>query len=145
MKIGVTGHRPERLKNKKDVECWLMEQIKNFQGCNDDVDLITGMAEGVDQMAALAARKCGAGIICYFPYKRKLRLMEEYLAESAKEIRYITDKYRDGCFFERDRRIVDDSDVLLVVWDGRKIGGTWYTYKYALEQGKDVLVFPWKN
>ena len=32
--------------------------------------------------------------------------------------------------------MVDDCDILLVVWDGIEVGGSYLTYKYAKEKGK---------
>ena len=39
--------------------------------------------------------------------------------------------------------MVDDCDLLLVVWDGKPWGGTYLTYKYAVEEDKDILIYPW--
>ena len=144
IKVAITGHRPERLKGQeKDIECWLVEQIKNLLACYDRVILIDGMAQGVDQMAAFAAIKSGAQISCYFPYRKKLHQVQEYLVENAAEVRYICDEYQNGCYIKRDRRMVDDCDLLLVVWDRKPWGGTYLTYQYALENNKDVLIYPW--
>lgn len=146
MKIGVTGHRSERLKGKQEsIEYWLKGQFKNLRSCYDDIELITGMAQGVDQIAAFAALDTGVDVRCYFPYKHKLSQVEEFIAEHAIEVRYECKKYQKACYFKRDRRIVDDCDLLIVVWDGIKNGGTYYTYQYALEKGRNVLIYPWKN
>ena len=55
--------------------------------------LIDGMAQGVDQIAAVTALKNGASVSCYFPYRHKLSDMEKYIIEQAVEVRYICDKY----------------------------------------------------
>lgn len=101
------------------------------------------MAQGVDQMAALVAINNGVQVSCYFPYKKKLYGIQEYIAENAAEVRYVCEKFQNGCYIKRDRRMVDDCDLLLVVWDGKPWGGTYLTYQYALEEGKDVLIYPW--
>ena len=103
------------------------------------------MAQGVDQIAAFNALKNGVDIKCYFGYKHKLHNVEEFLADSAIEVRYECPKFQDDCFFKRDRRIVDDCDLLIVVWDGIEIGGTFFTWKYAVKQGKKILMFPWNK
>ena len=38
--------------------------------------------------------------------------------------------------------MVDDCDVLLAVWDGKPWGGAYYTCRYALEKGRNVLFYP---
>ena len=103
------------------------------------------MAQGVDQIAALLTLKNGGNVECYFPYKHKLSEVEEYIVEKAAGVRYECEKFQKECFFKRDRRIVDDCDILIVVWDGIKTGGTYYTWKYAVDQGKDILIFPWRT
>ena len=106
-------------------------------------DFLCGMTRGVDQLGALAAIAEKVNLHCYFPYKHKLSDTEQYIVDKAAEVLYLEDKYSDGCFFRRDRRLVDDCDLLLVVWDGVKSGGTWYTFQYAIETRKDFLCFPW--
>ena len=138
MLVGITGHRPERLgANWVIVDKWLQEKMKEYAGGS----LITGMARGVDQIAAIDAINAGVGVRCYYPFPRKLSDLDEYIENHAEVIRYEGDKYTPNVYFSRDRRIVDDCDVLLVVWDGIKNGGTYYTYKYALEKGKEVELF----
>ena len=39
---------------------------------------------------------------------------------------------------KRNRYMVDNSDLVLAVWNGEKRGGTWYTIDYALKKGKPV-------
>ena len=144
IKVAVTGHRPERIKgHQKDIKYLLEEQIKNLLGCYDNVLLIDGMAQGVDQIAALVAINNGVQVSCYFPYKKKLYGGQEYyIVENAAEVRYVCKKYQSGCYIKRDRRMVDDCDLLLVVWDGKPWGGTYLTYQYALEEGKNILIYP---
>lgn len=146
MIVGITGHRPERIRNReKEIEIWLNGQIKNLKGCYGDIILLDGMAQGVDQIAALVAIKNGVDVKCYFPYKHKLSETEKYIADNAAEIRYEGEKYQKGCYFKRDRRIVDDCDLLIVVWDGIENGGAYYTWKYAVEKKKNILMFPWED
>ena len=94
-------------------------------------------------MAALAAIKCDVPVLCYFPYRHSLSDAEQYIVDKAAGVQFLEDEYSGGCFTRRDRRMVDDCDVLLVVWDGIKNGGTYYTYRYALEKGVPVICFPW--
>ena len=102
------------------------------------------MADGVDRIAGLAALSHGVQVYCCYPYKKKIRTpWEEYITDNAINIRYANVHFEKDCFFKRDRFIVDQCDLLLVVWDGEKIGGSWYTYNYAKKQGKNVLLFPW--
>lgn len=142
MLVGITGHRPERLgTNWPIVERWIAGKLGEYQKSGEKVSLITGMARGTDQIAATTAIDMGVGIRCYYPFPHKMSNLEDYVMTHAEVIRYEANEYRPNVYFTRDRRIVDDCDVLLVVWDGIKSGGTYYTYKYALEKGKKVEVF----
>ena len=141
MLVGITGHRPERLGNNWPVvERWIAGKLEEYKARGERVSLITGMARGVDQIAATTAINVGVGVRCYYPFPHKFSDLEDYVLVNAEVTRFEQDKYSSNVYFKRDRRIVDDCDVLLVVWDGVKKGGTYYTYKYALEKGKKVEV-----
>ena len=146
-KIAVTGHRPKRiLKNEGRIKNWIREILEQEKEKNGGwVSLISGMAEGTDQIAALAAISAGVDLVCYYPYKKELGPIDEYFVSKAAEVRYVTKQYSAQCFLDRNRRMVDDCDLLLVVWDGKENGGTYYTYVYALEKGVPVILFPWNE
>ena len=50
----------------------------------------------------------------------------------------LNESYRAGCMHERDRYMVDNSDVL-VCFLRRNKGGTFYTVNYAKKTGKPVI------
>lgn len=47
-----------------------------------------------------------------------------------------------AAFFVRDRLIVDQSDLMVALYDGRETGGTFHTFKYARKQHKVVILLP---
>ena len=142
MLVGITGHRPERLgTNWPVVERWIAGKLEEYKASGEPVSLISGMARGVDQIAATTAIDAGVGVRCYYAFPRKFSNLEDYVMLNAEVTRFEQNVYTPDVYLTRDRRIVDDCDVLLVVWDGVKSGGTYYTYKYALEKGKKVEVF----
>lgn len=57
-----------------------------------------------------------------------------YILSQADSVRYISEQYTRFCMLERDRRMVDGSDVC-VAYCLRTGGGTGYTCQYALKQG----------
>ena len=144
IKIAITGHRPERIKGQeKRIKEWVREQLNEFRDL--DPMLICGMAQGVDQIAGINAVGMGIPLSCYFAYKHDLHPVEQILVDCAVEVRYVSEEYQKNVFLTRDRRMVDDCDVLLVVWDGIKSGGTYYTYQYALEKGKEIRILRLDN
>lgn len=92
IKLGVTGHRPERLKKLTTVNKitdWLDLEFQQYE----DFALISGMAQGTDQIAAFEAFLFGGRLWCYYPYKRKLHDVEDYLNTKADKIRYECEEY----------------------------------------------------
>ena len=77
------------------------------------------------------------------PYKRIMdptpeqEEREEILFDCDK-ITAVCDHYHRGAMQERNRYMVDKSDIVLAIWNGTKKGGTWNTIKYALSKGKKV-------
>lgn len=49
-----------------------------------------------------------------------------------------SEHYNRGCFFTRNRYMVDNADVVVCAFNG-KSGGTAYTVDYALKQNKIVI------
>jgi hypothetical protein len=61
-----------------------------------------------------------------------------YIAERADCCRFLFDQYFDGCMLERDRKLVEGSDVC-VAYCTRSRGGTAYTFTQALRAGLEVI------
>lgn len=146
MKIMVTGHRPERLKGReKEVEKWLDLQLYKFK---PPVIAISGMANGVDQIFAKLALRRNIPLAAALPYKKtwdSYHPIVQNILLKASEVVYARDKYSRYAYYERDCMMVDAADIVLAVWDGIEIGGTWLTIDYARKQGKEIIYFPWDN
>ena len=55
------------------------------------------------------------------------------------EVNYIAfQKYQPSCYTTRDQWMVDNCDIVLAVWDGNPVGGTFDTIEYA-----HIYLFPW--
>lgn len=141
MVVMVTGHRPERLYGQEeDVRLWLAAKIKELKPDS----CISGMAKGVDIIFAKEVIKAGLPLDCYYPY---MKPVDKYTQEqieinkAAHSIVFTDLEYSKKCFIIRDRAMVDDSDVVLVVWDGIAAGGTYFTMEYAKKKGKQVIVY----
>ncbi len=104
---------------------------------------ICGGAEGFDTLAALRVlalreRRTDARLVLYLPYERVGSDDYRRVLAAADGVEYVARAYtRDGTF-ERDRRMVDSSDVCIAFYlNGRK-GGTLYTARYANRRGVPV-------
>lgn len=62
----------------------------------------------------------------------------QYILDRATRVQYLFDTYVDGCMLERNRRLVEGSDVC-VAYCTRSRGGTAYTCTYALRQDVELI------
>lgn len=62
----------------------------------------------------------------------------QYILKRADSHRFLFDTYFDGCMLERDRRLVEGSDVC-VAYCTRSRGGTAYTCAQALRAGLELV------
>lgn len=139
MKIALTGHRPQRLKNQEAlVRSWINDYLSN----GNFTEAYSGMAMGADQIFAEECEKLNIPLVCCFPFKRtRFHPAEQSIMDKAKDIRFISDDYSKQSYWIRDKYMVDNCDVLLAVWDGIKAGGTWITLNYAEKIGKKVVYY----
>ena len=127
MKIGVTGTR----EGSNDSQ--LQAVIEFLQTVELPAELHHGDCTGVDVEVAAAAKELGFKIVCHPP-----KSTEQQGFFGGDEMR------EPKGYLERDRKIVDETEMLLVVplqneWQSK--GGTWYTHDYALKTGKPVMIF----
>jgi hypothetical protein len=125
MKIGVTGTRSGMTELQKQT---VTEFLQKHNG-----ELHHGDCIGVDVEVANIAKKLGYKVVCHPPIKDDLRAF------------FQSDEYKPPLsYFARNRKIVDDTDILLVVpyqneWQSH--GGTWYTHDYAKKKSKPLTIF----
>jgi uncharacterized phage-like protein YoqJ len=112
---------------------------------------ISGMALGVDQICAevvleLKARHPEITLECAFPCETQAVRWSESQRERYYRIAEQCDKetmlqhhYDKDCMQKRNRYMVDSSDIIIAVWNG-KPSGTGNTVRYAQEQEKTVIV-----
>lgn len=145
MRIAATGHRPARLKGEeKFIKEWINKIFTQY----DCTAAISGMAQGVDQIFARAAVENKIPLICCYPYKRNLHPIEQEIINQAQnvDIRFLHQKYiGNKVYWIRDKYMVDNCDLLIAVWDGMKVGGTWLTVNYAQKIGRPVIFYNFKK
>ena len=109
---------------------------------------ITGLARGVDMWGAMYVMsigikhpELGLKVVAVSPFKeesRRRRGMELWdynnLVAEADECIFLSEKYHAGCYYVRNRFMVDHSSMILgLIYDKRS--GTGYTINYAKKQG----------
>ena len=128
MKVGVTGTREGATEYQLRELRSLLAELKGTEFHHGD-------CKGVDEQAAQIAKELGYKIVCHPPKSNDLRAHFPY-DEAREPLTYLA----------RDRIIVDETDVLIVVplhmeWQPK--GGTWYTHDYARKQNKPLtIIYP---
>ena len=158
-KICFTGHRPKGLPwgyDETKESCVLFKNtiyaIIEKTIINGYTYFITGMALGIDMICAeivLELKKKYKNIMlecaipCINQEKRwTLPQQERYnqILSKADIIKYVNkSEYNDNCMKERNKYMVENSDVVIAVWNGYP-SGTSNTIKLAKDIGKQVII-----
>ena len=162
MNICVTGYRPSKLPARYgyDIHNKAWQELKRaFQDVSlflwgqygTDLTIYTGMALGVDQAFAEAGFelrkiypniKIMAAIPCYnhevkWPIKSR-ELYHKILEQCSAAYHITKSTFTPDCMEIRNRWMVDHSDLVIAVYDG-KSGGTRNCINYAKKQNKPII------
>lgn len=158
--VSFTGHRPDKIggyDNEKPqrtllVNNWLEEVTRRIIEKFGDVNFISGGAQGVDTMAAeiILQHKekykdknihLTMAIPCPqfgedWPEEAKNRL--QYIIKQSDKSLFVRDNYTGPIVLDlRNKWMVDNSSIIVAVWDG-SLGGTRNCFKYAQEMQKKI-------
>jgi hypothetical protein len=139
IRIGVTGHRI--LANQEKVRSGIRDVINRLNSSfhENEWEIVSALAEGADCLFVEAAiDQLSAHLIVVLPLSVSEYLHEfhdfsnksafEVLLSNAKKIVRIEQKTsREESYLEAGKYIVDHSNILVAIWDGKKaqgIGGT---------------------
>lgn len=144
MYVGVTGHRPERLEDHEEA---VKELISEALVMTRATRLFQGMAAGVDLWSAKEAWKLKIPYIAVKPWsghRPRVSDIVEYgkvlkHADSIAEVNKSLEYPGFIAYHARNEFIVDNSNVMISVWDGKPYGGTYSCILYAWEKAIPVL------
>lgn len=142
----VTGHRDILPNRTEYVEQELRKEIQI--ALNDGyIRFVSGFANGADLLFAKIVIEHKAKFDYVFleaalpiPAWRRKGYEYNLILQKCDLIKVHSPKYSDSCFSVRNRYMVDISDRIIAVYDGRKRGGTVNTLNYARSLGKDVHI-----
>lgn len=155
-----TGHRPDKLGGYHKLEQsggivvpYLIRYLINCHAAmatdpSDRIVVISGLAQGWDTWlleAALASGVCYTVAACPCPGQESpwpARAQEKYrgLIEQVDKYVLVCDSYDYDAMQLRNEYMVDESDVVLAMWNGTK-GGTHNCIKYADRVNRDIFNF----
>lgn len=158
MIIAITGHRPNALYGydlKHPCYTLIKSAIKEKLlelGCTE---LYTGMALGVDQLAALAVLelkdqghgiKLHAAIPCQnhsCKWPKASRDLYDAILSKCDTVTLVTDApYAPKLMQDRNAYMVNHADMVVAVYEEGKSGGTKNCVDYALRKNKKVWCIP---
>ena len=122
-KIGIVGSRDFTNNEKFELNMNLILTDKGIPINKECLKIISGGARGADTLARMFAQKHGLEIT-------------EYKNDFAK--------YGVKGYFERNKQIVENSDFLIVFWDGES-RGTLNTLDHCKKLGKEAIVIYYLN
>ena len=154
-----TGHRPSKLPWRYDetdsrcvaLKAVLAEQIMALLEAGF-TQFLSGMAEGTDIFCSeiiLAMRKENPAIKlhCILPCttqaeKWAVSSRDRYrsILEQADSVVYVSRDYHKDCMLDRNRFMVEHTDILLAVYRGTRRSGTGATVHYAKKMNKEVII-----
>lgn len=154
-----TGHRPGGLPfkyNEQDPRCIALKNRLRFSITRLITEMgvdtfITGMAMGVDIFAAeevLALKKTfkNVKLICAIPcecqadsWNALWKGRYDDILSAADESVVLSEEYTKACMHIRNRYMVDNSNYIIAVWNG-KGSGTSSTIKYAEKKNREIII-----
>lgn len=142
----VTGHRDIPEDKLAYVEMELQKEI--LTAIEDGYTrFINGGAAGSDLIFAAIVAKLKQSqplfLEAAIPYTGRLKSKEpdfQKMLAACDNVKVFSERYSRGSYFVRNRYMVDESDLVIAVYDGRNSGGTVYTINYAHDKGKAVQV-----
>lgn len=143
----VTGHRDipaEQIGHiKKSLEQEIDHAISDGFSC-----FISGFADGVDLLfAGIVAERITKNpalkLIAAIPYRRRLDTLKKSeqtraLIDLCAEIYVAAEEYHPSVYAKRNRYMVERSDRVIAVYDGREKGGTVGTIRLAHTLRKEL-------
>lgn len=140
----VTGHRDLPTGAETKIRSELHREI--LVAVEDGyTHFISGFASGADLMFTETVvelkDRYPITLEAAIPYPGRMKTPNETfqrLIGSCDVIKVHSERYFKGCFMHRNRYMVDVSQRVIAVYDGRKTGGTAATVRYAM--GKDLQI-----
>jgi len=111
-----------------------------------------GLAQGFDIIAAEAIIKekyarddCKLILVSVAPFKgqelkwgKLWRTRHDEVLKASDEIVTLNERYIKGCYYERNRYLIDHTSRLICFYSGKN-SGTKHTFDYAEEKGLDIV------
>ena len=144
VKVGITGHQGLT----EHTEAMVRESISDYLEAKEGLIGITSLAEGADQIFAEEVLRLGGELEIVIPsenYESSFQspgALANYKRVAALAKRVIKLGFANPsqeAYWEAGKKIADDADELIAVWNGQQavgLGGTGDVVSYAISAGK---------
>lgn len=147
----VTGHRDIPDEQIDDVKYALRREI--VKAISDGyTGFMTGFADGADQYFAEIVVKLQTDLpnlrlIAVLPYRKRVGSLEarertKALLHACADVVVIQEEYKPNVYAKRNRYMVEHSDRVIAVYDGREKGGTVNTIRLTHRMKKELREIP---
>jgi uncharacterized phage-like protein YoqJ len=149
MRVAVTGHRPQHLKLEDGY--WIQHEFDRLIKKIRPTIAISGMALGADTWWANAAVTMlppygPVSLHAYVPFpgqderwREDDRIFYRQMLAQATEIITVCLEYSPAAFELRNRAMIDNCDLLIAAWNGKRSGGTFNAVTYAKKKDMDIV------
>lgn len=149
-----TGHRPKDIftkdhyssANKRLLVNFVKQQIIELQKINNITKIISGGALGFDQSLAWAAVELKIPFVIALPFPdmdnkwpEQSRKEFKMLLDRAVEVVILHKEYSNKAYYDRDKYMVDNCDLLMGLHNSSVEGGTAITMQYAKSIKKEIV------
>ncbi len=147
----VTGHRDIPNDEMPYVSAELKREIQNAIA-DGFTHFISGFADGADlifaEIVAELKSEYPVTLEAAIPHRKRISTPNKSFHAILSECNIVgihSEKYSVSCFNKRNRFMVEHSERIIAVYDGRLSGGTFFTINYANTLGKEVKIIHTKN
>lgn len=152
-RVMVTGHRDVRGDRAIAVRESLRQVLTGLRARRETLVALSGMAIGADIEFAEVALDLGIPLVAAIPLEGQDSVWPEHARRRYHNVLVravcIVEVWKDPLYLRatvnarlhaRNLWLIDHSDLIIAVWDGRETGGTWAAVKEALRRHRKVLV-----
>lgn len=140
----VTGHRDLPASVETIIRSELRQEV--LVAIEDGyTHFISGFASGADLMFAEIVselkNRYPITLEAAIPHPGRMKTPDETfqrLIGCCDVVKVCSERYFKGCYMVRNRYMVDASQLVIAVWDGRESGGTAATVRYAERCGRKI-------
>lgn len=157
--LAFTGHRPNKLNNEynggpmsDNIKARIISGIRKLEEMGFEIQIISGMALGIDMIAAEIAIELGLTWTAAIPFlgqetawpKESQDRYHRLLSKTTKIVYVSEPGYTPSKMQIRNEWMVDMCDLLIGVWD-KSTGGTMNCISYAKSVHKPCIIINPRN